>query len=359
MATGPGFPGALNGYIPNWAASGRLAVAFSRNVKTFPWLKAIQMVESPKNQGYYLKLTAQEAARVVQHQDYAWGWGQERPQHPEGLESFNFLPFIAQRQDYGFNLDDDTERQSEWDVAEEHAKIHAAKAMTDRSIKIIEVATNTANWQTSADPDLSSNHTASATAFVGGQLDLGTSTSPYIKKFIDKASVLIQLDTLGTVAADQMHMIMNPNTARLLAESAEIHDYLKGSPDAMHEIRTGSTPNARYGPGLPSTIYGMDIVVDNTVRVTSRKGAATLTKAFAFPDQTIAIFSRPGELEGVYGTPSWSTLTWFWYRDEMTLERFKDAENRRTKFHVVDTGVPVLTSPLAGYLLTSATSVAS
>lgn len=358
MATGPGFPGSGNAYVPNWAASGRLAVAYSRNVKTFPWLKAIQMVESPKNQGLYLKLTAQEAARVVQPQDYAWNWGSPRPMHMEGLESFNYVPFLTERKDYGFSMDEDTDKQAEWDIAEEHAKIHAAKAMTCRSLLLTQVATTVTNWQTTADPDLSANHTGTATAFAGGTLDSGTSTNPYIKKFFDKAQVLIQLDTLGTVQADQMHAMMNPNTARLLAESAEIHDYLKGSPDAMHEIRTGSSPNAKYGPGLPSAVYGMDIIVDNTVRVTSRKGA-TLAKSFSFPDQTILITSRPGELEGVFGTPQWCTLVWFWYRDEMTLERFQDAKNRNTDYHVVDCGVAQLTSPLSGYLLTSATSVAS
>lgn len=358
MATGPGFPSPFNVYVPNFAASGRLSVAFSRNAKKFPWLKAIQMVESPKTQGLYLKLTAQEAARVVQLQDYAWNWGSPRPMHAEGLESFNYIPFLTERKDYGFNLDEDTDKQAEWDVAEEHAKIHAAKAMTARTMKIIEVATTVANWQTAADPDLSASHTGTATAFAGTTLDSGTTTTIPVKKFIDKAQNLIMLDTLGTVQADQMHMIMNPDTARLIAESAEIHDYIKSSPDAMHEIRTGSSPNATYGPGLPSTLYGMDVIVDNTVKVTSRKGA-TLAKAWAFPAQTVLITSRPGELEGVFGTPSWSTLTWFWYRDDMTLERFQDPINRLTRFSVVDCGIPVLSSPLAGYLLTSATSVAA
>lgn len=360
MATGPGFAGPFNVYTPNWAASGRLAVAYSRNVKSFPWLKAIQMIESPKPQGYYLKISPQEAARVVQLQDYAWIFGSERPMHPEGMEQFQYVSFQVNRRDYGFALDEDTEKTAEWDIAEEHAKIHAAKAMTARTIEIITALTTVANWQTAADIDLSSNHTSTATALTGGQLDQGTSTNPYIKKFIDRAQVLIDLDTLGTVKPDQLHMIMNPHTAYLLAESAEIHDYLKGSPDAMHEIRTGSSPNARYGPGLPSAIYGMDVIVDNTVRGTTRKNSAgTMTKAYAFPDQQIAIVARPGELEGVYGTPSWSTIVWFWYRDEMTLERFQDSRNRRMDYHLVDAGIPQIVSPLSGYLLTAATSVAS
>lgn len=363
MATGPGYPGNLNAYIPNWAASGRLAAAFSRNPKTFPLPNYIQMIESPKNQGYYLKLTAQEAARVASVNDYLWNWGAEAPESPDGLESFDYVSFLTSRYKNGFFLDDDTERTAEWDIAEQHAKIHAQKAMTIRANLVHSVLTNANNWKTNANSglqdqtsDLTQDHTGTASAYAGGYLDQGTSTSPYIKIFLDKARVLIDQDSLGTVQSDQVQVVMNPRTARLLAESAEIHDYLKGSPDAMHEIRTGSSPNAKYGPGLPSAIYGVGIVVDNTVIVTSRKGA-TLAKGYSFPDQTIAVVSRVGDLEGVYGTPTWSTLVWMWYRDEMTLERRQDAENRRIKYRVVQCGVPILTSPITGYLLTSATSV--
>ena len=360
MATGPGYPNATNVWIPNLDASGGLIVAFSRNAKKFPIMNWMQLVESPKMLGYYKKLGTAEQGRVVNDNDDVWNFGAERPQHNDGLEYFTNVPFVTKRFDYGFNLDDDTERQADWDVALQHSDIHATKAITRRTARAITVATTASNFQTTNETEASEDHTATATALAGGYIDAGSSTTPYLKKALDKIAVLIMKDTMGVVTPDMLHIVINPNTARLLAESAEIHDYLKGSPAALDEIRSGTSPNALYGPGLPSSIYGYKIVVDNTVKVTTRKNSSgTATKTFAFPDQTLLMAARVGELEGKYGGPAFSTLTYFWYRDELTIERFQDARSRRFEYHVVDCGVPVLTSPLSGYLLTSATSVAS
>lgn len=364
--TGPGYPSSTNVWIPNWESSGKLIAQYSRNAKKFPIMEYAQLVQSPKMLGYFLKLGTTEQARVVSQNDYIWNPGAERPQHNDGLEYFNHVPFTTKRYDYGFNLDDDTEDQAEWDIVEQHSQIHAAKAMTARTIRGLTVLTTAANWQTTADPDLTADHTATATALAGGQLNLGTSLLPYIKIALDKIAVQIMLDTVSVVTPDMLQVVINPNQARLWAESAEIHDYIKGSPAAIDEIRNASSPNAKYGPGLPSSIYGYKIIVDNTVKVTTRKTMSAIsvpggnqTKSFAFPDQTMVVVARVGELEGKYGGPAWSTLTYFWYRDEMTLESFQDPKNRRMEYHVVDANVPVLTSPLAGYLLTATTSVAS
>lgn len=358
MATGPGFPSAQNTFVPNLDASGRLIVSFSRNAKKFPIMEWAQLTETKRTLGYYLKLSAQEAARVVSSNDYYWNRGNERPQRNDGLEQFNLIPFTTRRSDYGFNIDDDTKDQAEWNIQEQHAQIHAQKAMTDRTIRALEVLTTASNWQTTADPDIAADHTSTASALAGGYINAGTSTNPYLKIALDKIAVAINLDSLGIVEPDKLMVVINPNTARLLAESQEIHDYLKGSPAALDEIKSGTSPNARYGPGLPSTIYGYKVIVDNTVKVTSRKGA-TLSKSFAFPDQTLAVVSRVGEMTGSYGGPSWSTLTLFWYKDELTLEEFDDRKNRRFEYHVVQDIVPVLTSPISGYLLTATSSAAS
>ncbi len=360
MATGPGYPSSTNVWIPNWESSGKLIAQYSRNATKFPIMNYMQLVQSPKMLGYFLKLGTTEQGRVVSQNDYAWNPGNERPQHNEGLEYFNHVPFVAKRFDYGFNLDDDTQNQAEWDIVEQHSQIHAAKCMTARTMRALTALTTTANWQTTADPDLSANHTTTATLLAGGYLNAGTSTAPYLKIALDKIAVAIMLDTMSVVTPDMLQVVINPNTARLWAESAEIHDYLKGSPAAIDEIRTGTSPNAKYGPGLPSSIYGYKIIVENTVKVTTRKNVSlTATKSFAFPDQAMVVVARVGELEGKYGGPSWSTLTAFWYRDEMTLESFQDPKNRRMEYHVVDCNVPTLTSPLSGYYLTETSAAAS
>jgi hypothetical protein len=170
---------------------------------------------------------------------------------------------------------------------------------------------------------------------------------------------LINLETLGVVERPSLMTIINPNQARLWAESSEIHEYIKGSYWAKEELSQELQPNNKYG--LPSALYGMAILVENCVKVTSRKAQtyAQPTKVLAMPDQQALVVARPGELEGVYGAPDFSTLTMFWFEDEMTQETFDDPRNRRTELHIVENTAEILTSPLSGYFLTSTTSVAS
>lgn len=358
MATGPGFPSGTNTFIPSFEASGRLTVGFTRNPDKFKLPRYVQYVESPHNVGYYMKLSPQEAARVVTTQEYAWPDGNVRPMHQDGLEQFNFIEFRTNRYDYGFTIGQMAAEQASWPIVEQHAGIHMQKLLTSRTVRMLTTATTASNWQTTADPDIASDHTATASTLVSGFLDQGTSTAPYIKKALDKIAVQINQDTLGVVEPSQLMVIMNPNQARLWAESSEIHEYIKSSPSALDEILTGTSPNAQYGPGLPRKVYGYEIIVENTVKVTSRKGA-TLAKAWAFPDQTVLVVARPGDLEGVYGMPSFSTLALFWYKDDATLERFDDPKNRLVEGHVVENTAEAVVAPASGYLLTSSTSVAS
>jgi hypothetical protein len=150
---------------------------------------------------------------------------------------------------------------------------------------------------------------------------------------------------------------MNPDSASLLASSPEIHEYIKGSPAAIDEIRSGLSPNATYGNGLPSTYYGWKLTVDNTVILPTRKGVNQAAgKTWAFPYQTVAVVSRLGDLEGVWGGQAFTTLSMFWFKDEMTVESRSDAWDRRMQNRVMQQITPILTSPLSGWLITSAFS---
>lgn|SRR5579859_1225113 len=356
MATGPGFPSSTNVYIPNMEASGRLTVGYSRNTNKFRLPEYVQYVKSDNTVGLYMKLSPQEAGRVVTVQEYEWPDGQPRPMHTDGMEQFNMIEYRCHRYDYGTTMGWLTEKQASWPIVEQHAQIHAAKAMTARTTRVLTVATTAANWQTTADPDLSANHTATATALAGGQFDLSTTSTLYIKKALDKIAVLINEDTLGVVEQTQLHVIMNPNQARLAAESDEIHNYIKGSYFAQQEIIQGLHPNNKFG--LPSQIYGYPICVENCVQVTSRKGA-TLAKGFAMPDQEWLVVSRVGDLDGVWGAPNFTTLTVMYYGEELGLTRFDDPKNELTEVHVTENTAELLTSPLSGYLVTATTSVVS
>ncbi len=204
--------------------------------------------------------------------------------------------------------------------------------------------------------NLSADHTAAASSLpnVGGYLDQGTSTTPFLKLALGYIADLVNQDTLGVVDSDpeKFFMVINPRTARLLAASPELHEYIKGSYWAEEEIKKGAHPNGKYG--LPSSVYGFSVIVENAVRVTSHKGASRAS-SYAMPNQTILLASRPGDLEGVYGAPSFSTLTMFWFNDEMTVETKHDQWDRLTYGRVVEDTFESVTCPASGFLITSAT----
>lgn len=350
----PGFAAQSNTYVPSFDASGRYIVGFSRNPASFALAQYAQYVQTQRDVGYYLKLTAQEAARVVSQDDYIWPDGGMEPQLSGGNESFEFKEFRCERYAYGFNIGWLATQQADWPIVEQHGQIHAAKCMTARTNRAATVLTTAANWATSADPDLSANHSDTATNLGGGFWSAGTSTDPNIKQSLDNIAVQINRDTLGVIDGDasKLMLIVNPSVARVMGESAEVHDFIKGSVWARQELDTGTHRNGKYG--LPSILYGYQIVVENTVRVTSRKGA-TLAKGHAFPDNTAVVVSRPGGIEGVYGGPSFSTLTIF-CMEEMTVERKDDADNRLTRGRVVENCKEVLTAPASGFLVTNVLS---
>ncbi len=353
--SGPGFPGGGNTFIPI-DISNRLRIGFSRDASKFHLPRYVQYVEVPKSEGYYLKLTAQEAGRVVDTQDFVWPDGTPDRLDASGTESFTFLPFITQRYRYGFRLGQRAVAQSVWPIVEQHAAIKSAQLMTARTVRVLTAATTVSNWQQVNDSqNLSADHTNTATAIGGGLFDSGSSTSPYLKNGLDDIAHLINRDTLGTVDSSpgRYYVIMNPNTARQIASSPEIHDYLKGSYWVMQELTTGQSRNGRYG--LPDSLYGYAIIVENAVRVTTRRGN-TQTRTYAMPDQTILVCSRPGELDGIYGAPSFSTLSLFWFQDEMTVETQSSEWDRLVEGRVIEDTYEAVTCPASGYLITSATA---
>lgn len=355
MATGPGFPAPNNTFIATHEGSGRLTVGFSRNADKFKLPRYSQIVKAPNTVGYYLKLTAQDAARVVTVQDYIWPDGQKLA-NDSGTESFNFVQFRTERFAYPFRLGQKAAEQATWPIIEQHSQIKAAKCMTARTIRMLTAATTAANWTSSADPDVSADHTGTATAAAGsggGKFDVGTGAQPNLKIGLGYAADLINQDTLGVVDGDpeQFFLVMNPNDARLIAKSAEVHNYIANSMAAKMELESGGGPNAKYG--LPSQLYGYQIIVENAPKITSRKGA-TLAKSYVLPNGSILLLSKPAAMEGVYGSPSFSTLTLFAY-EEMSLQAQQDSWNRLVEGRVVEDTAEAVTCPASGYYFTACT----
>lgn len=300
-----------------------------------------------KSVGYYLTITAEEAARIIDTNlsTFVWADGEEAPMGNENTESFAYSPFTTVRYAFPFNLGQKSIDQADWKILQVHAGFKAQQAMTALTQNVWTTAATSGNWG-------SSTNTPAGLGF--GYWDQSTSTTLYIKETIQAVVEAILQVTLGVVQREDLVMVMNPHTAGLVAKSQEIVDILKQSPFALPMLNQEAGGQFSNW-GIPKELYGLPTVVEDAVKVTSKKGATTKTTSYVMANQQIAFFARPGGLMGMDGIPEFSTIQIFSY-EEMTVEQKFDPDNRRTTGRVVDDNVPALVAPASGYLLTSATS---
>jgi len=345
-AVAPG--GGNNAFIPTFsAATGQIQIEFTRSVNRFPITQYAQIVPVQNMSGYYLKIDEQETARVVNTQDLQWPLGEDRP---TGINSdFEFNQFTCQRFQTSFHIPQETARQAQWDVVASHARIAAAKMMTHRSLRMATQLTTSGNYTSSGGGQ---NYYANASDLVAST-DITTDPDG-VQKIIRAAIERIVQNTVGAVSAKDILLVVNPITARIMATSAGVRDYVKNYPAALSFLK-GDDTFAAYG--LPQTLFGLGgVVVDDTVRVSSRKGA-TDARGFFYGTASapgMVFVSRPGGLVGNEG-PSFSTATIFAYED-MTVETMEDPWNRRVRGSVTDNSATVLTAALSGLYIADSNS---
>ncbi len=343
------YPAASNVFIPNHEASGSLVVDFSRNPKDFAINEYAQIIPTKDNRiaGYYLRMTVEQAGRLVNTDmaDLLWPDGAAAPEDNNETESHDFVYFKTKRFKYGFRLGNLTIQQATWDIVAQHGRIAAQRAMTGRTLRLMNLLTTAGNWGT---------HTSTVNALTGtGNWSAATSANLNIKKSLDRAVELILQDTLGAINLDDLRLVISPGCALRLVETQEIVDIIKQANTGIQYIRNEMAGGTTYF-GLPTVLYGLPLVVEKTVRVTSRKGA-TRASSYVLANDRAVITARPSGLVGVAEAPNFSTAAVF-MSEEMTVETKDDTDNRRTSGRVVENFEPALLAPASGYLFTSATS---
>lgn len=342
------YPAGQNTFVPNAEASGKLRIDFSRNVKDFPLNRYAQIVPTPKTTGYYLSCTVEEAGRIINSDlaEFAWPDGSDAPEDNDGTESFEWKEFREERFKYGFRMGFMAADQADWDITDQHMNIKAQQAMTGRTLKAVTALLATANYD--------ATHTSDVQSISGntGKWNASTTARQDIKRSLNTAANLIMKDTLAVVKPGQLMLVLSPTLAMEMSQCQEIVDHIKGSPDALAQIR-GDLPGKNVLFGLPDHLYGFPVEIENTVRVSSRKGA-TRSADYVFTDTKAAMVSRVGGLEGKYGGPSFSTLTIFVdSKRDMEVLTKRDTENEVVKGRIVDNFAAKLTAPVSGYLFTN------
>jgi hypothetical protein len=331
-------------FIPDHNATGGMIVGFSRNTKDFVINRIIEIRPVKKSVGVYLTWKSEQAARrpFTDAADRVWADGADRPTGIGNLEEFEYAYYKTERYAYAFTLGQKAVEQADWAIQPAHTGVVSQQCMTDRSILAMS-ALDGATW----------NDNTSAVGTITGSTSnnwfTGTPQDPYIKQSLMAGALQIHKATLGTVKPKDLILVIPPSVAEKMSRSEEVHTYLKESPFAMAQIRGDSQSNNGQW-GLPDTLYGFKIEVEDTVKITAKKGA-TANPGYTAPTDTAFLISRPGELVGVEGGPTFSTLTMFAY-EEMTVETMQDANNRRVQGSVVTDYAMVLTSPKSGYKFT-------
>jgi hypothetical protein len=337
-------PGQSNTYVPDHEATGGLVIGFSRNPDQFPLNSYIQLKPVSKDRGFYLKVTTEEAGRILSTDlaEFVWPDGADRPQNNDGTESFGYLDYFTKRYDYPYKLGNKSVEQADWAISETHKSIKAQQAMTARTARVHAILGNDSNWESShviAVDDISGNT---------GPWDASTVARQDIKRSLNYAAEVILKSTLSVVRKPDLRLVLDVETAHRISECQEIVDHIKGSPDAYAQVKGQAGKWSQYG--LPDELYGYPVVVEDTVKVTSRRGASSATRSFVATPGRAYLMARPGSLVAPAGNgPNFSTCCLFMY-EEMTVEEFKDEKHRRLEGHVVDDFDAVITASASGFV---------
>lgn len=341
-------PAVNNVFVPDFESSGKLTVDFSRNIRDFAVNQYCQIQPVTKVAGYYRKVTIEEAGRILNTNlaNFKWADGASAPEYWGDVDDHTFLAYQCQRYLFGVPLGDLTIDQAAWDIRQEYATKKAQQGMTARTQLAVTGLTTTGNYDATHTADVASGITGNT-----GKWSASTTARQDIKRSLNYAANIILQDTLAGVDVNDLMVVISPTCARLMSESQEIVDHIKGSPEALAQIR-GELPGRNAIFGLPDKLYGFPIIVEKTVKVTSRKGA-TRVASYVMPDATPFMCARPGSLMGVFGAPSFSTGVFFMF-EEMTTETMNDPINRRTMLRVVENYDFKVVASVSGFLFTAA-----
>ena len=338
-----------NTYIPPFDETGNLIIQYSRNPSEFKVNQYITMLPVDRLTGYYLRITPDQAIRLTASDaaNFSWNDGQKRP-YGEAMwnnSEFEFQVYNAIRYNFPKTLGYLAVEQASFDIMAVERDQLATQAMTWRTKKAIDVAVDTANYD--------SDHTSAASALGGGYWSAGTINNPIIQKTLMKASFQIMKDTNSKVKYTDLCLVVNPVLADEMARSQEIRAYLAqqaGSPQMVKGDVEGL--NAAYG--MPSRLYGMKFIVEDSTYISTKRDAATTTKAFVLGDTTALILARPGSLTGGPGS-NFSTVHLF-SQEEMNFESRDEPIHRFHQLDITDTFDVRVAAPAAGYVVTACTA---
>lgn len=346
------YAGPTNAYIPTLELSGNLQIKFSRNRDSYALNKWTRWRNVKATNGLYRHFNPLDVNRIKSGntRQFDWAPGTLSPIGTDSTIGFENRQYNCIRRAYACDVDLLTVQQADFDLIADAADNAASLAMVVRTVEAISVVTTSGNHE--------SSHVATATTAGGGVLSGGTATDPRIKKALQYFTLRIVRDSNGNIKPSDIAVVMNPNTAQLLSQTAEVHQIFANSLFAS-DLLQGGVKNLNATWGLPPFLYDHPVIVeDATYNAYERDNlTAPEAQAYAFPDNYIALVTVQGDGENK-GLPAASTnkssMTFFVYGpDDMKVETKIEEYDRIHRMKVVDNFEVKLTAPVTAALMTN------
>lgn len=356
--------GASNGVLP--AATGTV-IGYMRS-GDLPFTRYAQYVPAPvEGNGLYRypKLNSDESARLVNPNTFAWGLDDPSPSGKDFALQFQWFSGQTKRYAFPYQIGDRTQagwqQGSNINLESMYSVVRLAQAKLHRATRVADALVN-ASW--GGNTDTMANISGVSGGFIelssGQQYDSSGTANPgyqIVKKTLNRIRKRIHLRTKGAVAnGGQLCWVLGPDMATALSEAGEIRSLLEKGPLA-------NDPWARFNYdnwGLPGSYGGMQLVVDDTVRVFISLNADGTVADVTVPSDTDYVFSgdtsyvvsRIGGLDGVAETESFSTVQIFTYNGEAVVESERDNWDKLQKGRIVIEDNVEVPAVEAGFKLT-------
>lgn len=351
-----GFPGPTSVYIPAFGGkqTANLVTSFARDPKKFAVNKLPTRTPTDYLSGNWMQIRPEALARILNDpNEVLWVDGQARPKGTHNAQDQRAMPYNCVRRARYDSVGWMTREQAVYDIQDVKLGALGHQMMTQRAFAFYAVAMNAANHLAS--------HVKMATAWsniggAGGFWSAGTSANPIIKRTFLNIGNACRMSTMDTVSYKDLTCVIPPPLAIAIADSEEIHDYLAQSPYALPQIR-GDVENQNGEWGLPPKLYGMDLVIDGTLRTTSPRLTVpgTTVDIMSSDDNTALFLTTPEAMGANIGqvTSSFSSIHMFLYRgQEMVVETRDDPWNKFTELSVSETYGFSMVAPEASALCT-------
>lgn len=329
MATG--FPSYTNVFVPGFSASmtEKLIVDYGRDPKKAPinMLAGITTTDLPA--GYFNRQKPEAQSRLLDD-PAAYEFPDNTLFSPkqDNRRDFDYVTWVAKRYAYPAYVGDMELEYASWDIQAQVVNDLGNQAILNRMKQFYNVLNTSGNYL--------SGLTDTATNYGGGLWSAGTSANRYIEKTVQ--SVLIAMDkaSVNGVNPEELFLVVTPTVAMAMARSQEIADGLFRTTDYKEHLQYDLWKGQLTRYGLPPVLYGINLVVDNWVKTTTRIGQTT-SSTYTADTNSAYFLTKPGGIKSFSGGSSFGSVQFFVPKGkEMVTEVLDQPVDKRKMIRCID-----------------------